>query len=86
MKEGRLKTRPTLLENLVFFVEVRHPIFIVWIRLFECSINTLVTLQTMCVVFWVATYCAKILRPLKASLQKKKKKKKDVSTALVYFQ
>lgn len=58
MKEGRLKTRPTLLENLVFFVE------------------------TMCVVFWVATYCAKILRPLKASLQKKKKKKKDVSTAL----
>lgn len=24
MKEGKLKTRPSLLENLVFFVEVRN--------------------------------------------------------------
>ncbi|XP_054613553.1 N-alpha-acetyltransferase 25, NatB auxiliary subunit isoform X2 [Dunckerocampus dactyliophorus] len=56
MKDGKLKTRPPLLENLIFFVE------------------------TVCVVFWVATYCAKILRPLKTSLQKKKKKKKDAST------
>uniref|UniRef100_A0A7N8YEV2 N-alpha-acetyltransferase 25, NatB auxiliary subunit n=1 Tax=Mastacembelus armatus TaxID=205130 RepID=A0A7N8YEV2_9TELE len=59
MKETKLKTQPTLLENLVFFVE------------------------TACVVFWVASYCGKILRPLKSSLQKKKKKKKDANTALV---
>ncbi|XP_008323859.1 N-alpha-acetyltransferase 25, NatB auxiliary subunit [Cynoglossus semilaevis] len=58
MKEGKLKTRPTLLENLIFFVE------------------------TMCVVLWVSSYCAKILRPLKSSLQKKKKKKKDTNTTL----
>ncbi|XP_072310388.1 N-alpha-acetyltransferase 25, NatB auxiliary subunit [Eucyclogobius newberryi] len=57
-KMSILKTRPSLLENLVFFVE------------------------TMSVALWVASYCAKILRPLKTSLQKKKKKKKDVSTAL----
>ncbi|XP_061783480.1 N-alpha-acetyltransferase 25, NatB auxiliary subunit [Nerophis lumbriciformis] len=56
MKEGKLKTRPSLLENLIFFVE------------------------TVCVVFWVASYSAKVLRPLKTSLQKKKKKKKDAST------
>uniref|UniRef100_A0A672IWE5 N(alpha)-acetyltransferase 25, NatB auxiliary subunit n=1 Tax=Salarias fasciatus TaxID=181472 RepID=A0A672IWE5_SALFA len=53
MTGSKLKTRPSLLENLVFFVE------------------------TMCIVLWVASYCAKILRPLKTSLQKKKKKKKD---------
>lgn len=58
MKESRLKTRPSLLEHIVFFVE------------------------TVSVVLWVASYCAKILRPLKTNLQKKKKKKKDVSTAL----
>lgn len=58
MKESGLKTRPPLLENIVFFVE------------------------TVSIVLWVASYCAKILRPLKTSLQKKKKKKKDVSTAL----
>ncbi|XP_005457964.1 N-alpha-acetyltransferase 25, NatB auxiliary subunit [Oreochromis niloticus] len=58
MKEGKLKTQPSLLENLVFFVE------------------------TMCIVLWMASYCAKILRPLKTSLQKKKKKKKDANTAL----
>ncbi|XP_055009601.1 N-alpha-acetyltransferase 25, NatB auxiliary subunit isoform X2 [Boleophthalmus pectinirostris] len=58
IKMSVLKTRPPLLENLVFFVE------------------------TMSVVLWVASYCAKILRPLKTSLQKKKKKKKDVGTAL----
>ncbi|XP_006804753.1 N-alpha-acetyltransferase 25, NatB auxiliary subunit [Neolamprologus brichardi] len=58
MKEGKLKTQPSLLENLVFFVE------------------------TVCIVLWMASYCAKILRPLKTSLQKKKKKKKDANTAL----
>uniref|UniRef100_A0A8C6WN22 N-alpha-acetyltransferase 25, NatB auxiliary subunit n=1 Tax=Neogobius melanostomus TaxID=47308 RepID=A0A8C6WN22_9GOBI len=52
MKESRLKTRPSLLENIVFFVE------------------------TVSIVLWVASYCAKILRPLKTSLQKKKKKKR----------
>ena len=31
----------------------------------------------------MASYCAKILRPLKTSLQKKKKKKKDTNTAQV---
>uniref|UniRef100_A0AAQ5YX19 N-alpha-acetyltransferase 25, NatB auxiliary subunit n=1 Tax=Amphiprion ocellaris TaxID=80972 RepID=A0AAQ5YX19_AMPOC len=34
------------------------------------------------VFLWMASYCAKILRPLKTSLQKKKKKKKDANTAL----
>lgn len=58
MKEGKLKTWPSLLENLIFFVE------------------------TVCIVFWMASHCAKILRPLKTSLQKKKKKKKDSNTAL----
>ncbi|XP_034080063.1 N-alpha-acetyltransferase 25, NatB auxiliary subunit isoform X2 [Gymnodraco acuticeps] len=58
MKDSKLKTQPSLLENLIFFVE------------------------TVCIVLWMASHCAKILRPLKTSLQKKKKKKKDTSTAL----
>ncbi|XP_068562515.1 N-alpha-acetyltransferase 25, NatB auxiliary subunit isoform X1 [Cebidichthys violaceus] len=58
MKESKLKTWPSLLENLIFFVE------------------------TLCIVLWMASHCAKILRPLKTSLQKKKKKKKDTNTAL----
>ncbi|KAF0046069.1 hypothetical protein F2P81_002598 [Scophthalmus maximus] len=58
MKESKLKTQPSLLENLIFFVE------------------------TVCIVLWMASYCAKILRPLKTGLQKKKKKKKDSQTAL----
>uniref|UniRef100_A0A3B5PYD5 N-alpha-acetyltransferase 25, NatB auxiliary subunit n=1 Tax=Xiphophorus maculatus TaxID=8083 RepID=A0A3B5PYD5_XIPMA len=58
MKESKLKTQPSLLENLVFFLE------------------------TVSIVLWSASYCAKILRPLKTSLQKKKKKKKDVNTAM----
>ncbi|XP_038129023.1 N-alpha-acetyltransferase 25, NatB auxiliary subunit [Cyprinodon tularosa] len=57
MKERKLKTQPSLLENLVFFVE------------------------TVSIVLWTASYCAKILRPLKTSLQKKKKKKKDANSA-----
>uniref|UniRef100_A0A3Q0SVE0 N-alpha-acetyltransferase 25, NatB auxiliary subunit n=1 Tax=Amphilophus citrinellus TaxID=61819 RepID=A0A3Q0SVE0_AMPCI len=60
MKEGKLKTQPSLLENLVFFVE------------------------TVCIVLWMASYCAKILRPLKTSLQKKKKKKKDANTSPLF--
>lgn len=28
MKEGKLKTQPSLLENLIFFVEVRHSGFL----------------------------------------------------------
>uniref|UniRef100_A0A671UI53 N-alpha-acetyltransferase 25, NatB auxiliary subunit n=1 Tax=Sparus aurata TaxID=8175 RepID=A0A671UI53_SPAAU len=59
LKEGKLKTQPSFLETLIFFVE------------------------TVCIVFWMASHCAKILRPLKTSLQKKKKKKKkDVNTAM----
>lgn len=27
MKDGKLKTQPSLLENLIFFVEVRHSCF-----------------------------------------------------------
>lgn len=27
MKDGKLKTQPSLLENLIFFVEVRHACF-----------------------------------------------------------
>ncbi|XP_077478311.1 N-alpha-acetyltransferase 25, NatB auxiliary subunit isoform X1 [Stigmatopora argus] len=57
IKDGKLKIKPTLLENLVFFVE------------------------TVCVVLWVASYCTKVLRPLKSILQKKKKKKKDIGAA-----
>uniref|UniRef100_A0A1A8PNE6 N-alpha-acetyltransferase 25, NatB auxiliary subunit n=1 Tax=Nothobranchius rachovii TaxID=451742 RepID=A0A1A8PNE6_9TELE len=38
--------------------------------------------ETVSIVLWTASYCAKILRPLKTSLQKKKKKKKDANTAL----
>ncbi|CDQ70265.1 unnamed protein product [Oncorhynchus mykiss] len=38
--------------------------------------------QTVCVVLWVASYSASVLRPLKSSLQKKKKKTKDSSTAM----
>lgn len=60
MKEGKLKTQPSLLENLVFFVE------------------------TVSIVLWTASYCAKTLRPLKTSLQKKKKKKKDANAAMVH--
>uniref|UniRef100_A0A673CPJ8 N-alpha-acetyltransferase 25, NatB auxiliary subunit n=1 Tax=Sphaeramia orbicularis TaxID=375764 RepID=A0A673CPJ8_9TELE len=44
--------------------------------------NLVFFVETMCVVLWMASYCAKILRPLKTSLQKKKKKKKDANTAL----
>lgn len=45
-----------------------------------------VPVQTVCIVFWMASHCAKILRPLKTSLQKKKKKKKkDANTAMVRF-
>lgn len=40
-------------------------------------------LQTVSLVLWVSSFCAKILRPLKSSLQKKKKKKKETQTALV---
>uniref|UniRef100_A0A671UI09 N-alpha-acetyltransferase 25, NatB auxiliary subunit n=1 Tax=Sparus aurata TaxID=8175 RepID=A0A671UI09_SPAAU len=58
LKEGKLKTQPSFLETLIFFVEVS--------------------------LFWMASHCAKILRPLKTSLQKKKKKKKkDVNTPAV---
>uniref|UniRef100_A0A8C7F155 N-alpha-acetyltransferase 25, NatB auxiliary subunit n=1 Tax=Oncorhynchus kisutch TaxID=8019 RepID=A0A8C7F155_ONCKI len=39
--------------------------------------------QTVCVVLWVASYSASVLRPLKSSLQKKKKKTKDSSTPVV---
>ncbi|XP_029547871.1 N-alpha-acetyltransferase 25, NatB auxiliary subunit isoform X3 [Salmo trutta] len=38
--------------------------------------------ETVCVVLWVASYSASVLRPLKSSLQKKRKKKKDSSTAM----
>uniref|UniRef100_A0A3Q3GAB8 N-alpha-acetyltransferase 25, NatB auxiliary subunit n=1 Tax=Kryptolebias marmoratus TaxID=37003 RepID=A0A3Q3GAB8_KRYMA len=58
MKESKIKTHPSLLENLIFFVE------------------------TVSIVFWMASYCAKILRPLKTSLQKKKKKKKEANAVL----
>uniref|UniRef100_A0A3Q3WSY2 N-alpha-acetyltransferase 25, NatB auxiliary subunit n=1 Tax=Mola mola TaxID=94237 RepID=A0A3Q3WSY2_MOLML len=62
MKDSKLKTRPSLLENLMFFVE------------------------TVCIVMWMASYCAKILRPLKISLQKKKKKKKKDPVVVCGFQ
>uniref|UniRef100_A0A8C9SM43 N-alpha-acetyltransferase 25, NatB auxiliary subunit n=1 Tax=Scleropages formosus TaxID=113540 RepID=A0A8C9SM43_SCLFO len=60
VKEGQCKTQPTLLENLVFFVE------------------------TVCVVHWVSCFCAGVLRPLKASLQKRKKKKKEPISMVVF--
>ncbi|XP_063065865.1 N-alpha-acetyltransferase 25, NatB auxiliary subunit [Engraulis encrasicolus] len=36
-------------------------------------------IETVCVVLWVVTFCASLLRPLKS--QKKKKKKKETSTS-----
>lgn len=91
MKDGKLKTRPSLLENLIFFVEVRHLCFVHSHDLYLIRYVWTVThlfhfVQTVCIVLWMASHCAKILRPLKTSLQKKKKKKKkDASTALVLF-
>lgn len=92
IKEGKLKTQPSLLENLVFFVEVKlfstppHTVFFfisnafwIWHKRFDWVI-----LQTVSIVLWTASYCAKTLRPLKTSLQKKKKKKKDANAALVH--
>ncbi|XP_024155118.1 N-alpha-acetyltransferase 25, NatB auxiliary subunit [Oryzias melastigma] len=58
LKGSKLKSQPSFLENLIFFVE------------------------TVSLVLWVSSFCAKILRPLKSSLQKKKKKKKETQTAL----
>ncbi|CAG5867799.1 unnamed protein product [Menidia menidia] len=37
---------------------------------------------TVSIVLWMASSCAKILRPLKTSLQKKKKKKKDANAVM----
>ncbi|KAI1881944.1 hypothetical protein AGOR_G00244910 [Albula goreensis] len=55
--DSQCKTQPSLLENLVFFVE------------------------TVCIVLWVCSYCANVLRPLRSGLQKRKKKKKETNTA-----
>ncbi|KAM9734551.1 N-alpha-acetyltransferase 25, NatB auxiliary subunit isoform 1-T1 [Menidia menidia] len=38
--------------------------------------------ETVSIVLWMASSCAKILRPLKTSLQKKKKKKKDANAVM----
>lgn len=39
------------------------------------------SVQTVCIALWMASHCAKILRPLKTSLQRKKKKKKKEGNA-----
>ena len=89
MKDSKLKTQPSLLENLIFFVEVRHLFFHTFSYLLSTGSDAFhfstcsFFVQTVCIVLWMASHCAKILRPLKTSLQKKKKKKKDTSTALV---
>uniref|UniRef100_A0A4W3JBN8 N-alpha-acetyltransferase 25, NatB auxiliary subunit n=1 Tax=Callorhinchus milii TaxID=7868 RepID=A0A4W3JBN8_CALMI len=57
-KETECKSRPELLEYLVFLVE------------------------TVCIILWVSYYCGNILRPLKSSIQKKKKKKKDINVTM----
>lgn len=89
MKDGKLKTHPSLLENLIFFVEVRHLIpdtAVVDISLRWCHDSCRLSAQTVCIVLWVASHCTKILRPLKTSLQKKKKKKrKETSTDAVHL-
>ncbi|KAG9342546.1 hypothetical protein JZ751_015925 [Albula glossodonta] len=36
---------------------------------------------TICIVLWVCSYCANVLRPLRSGLQKRKKKKKETNTA-----
>lgn len=90
MKDGKLKTQPSLLENLIFFVEVRPSCFHTHCNGFflcrwgrdSCPVSA----QTTCIVLWVASHCTKTLRPLKTSLQKKKKKKrKETSTDAVLF-
>ncbi|XP_048876335.1 N-alpha-acetyltransferase 25, NatB auxiliary subunit [Brienomyrus brachyistius] len=43
--------------------------------------NLVFLVETICVVHWVSGYCASVLRPLKASLQKRKKKKKESCSA-----
>lgn len=84
MTESKLKTRPSLLENLVFFVEVSPRLHCPGLKLLSPVVTgSGLSEQTVSVVLWTAGLCAKILRPLKSSLQKKKKKKKDVNTALV---
>lgn len=85
MKETKLKTQPSLLETLIFFVEVRRRSHGFGSSPPLKGSVTVLSPQTLCVVLWVASYCARILRPLKTSLQKKKKKKKDSNTALVHF-
>ncbi|KAL4617229.1 N-alpha-acetyltransferase 25, NatB auxiliary subunit isoform X1 [Arapaima gigas] len=48
--------------------------------------NLVFFVETVCVVHWVSGFCAGVLRPLKASLQKRKKKKKEpISAMMVVF-
>lgn len=42
MKDGKLKTQPSLLENLIFFVEVRHSGFLAVITMFCDDVMTCV--------------------------------------------
>ncbi|KAJ8286216.1 hypothetical protein GJAV_G00035910 [Gymnothorax javanicus] len=35
--------------------------------------------ETVCIVLWVSSSCSRVLRPLKSSLQKRKKKKKEIN-------
>ncbi|KAA0704270.1 N-alpha-acetyltransferase 25 [Triplophysa tibetana] len=43
--------------------------------------NLVYFVETICITLWVCSYCGSVLRPLKSSLQKKKKKRKEASTA-----
>lgn len=87
VKGSRLKIQPSFLENLIFFVEVSRLCLGSEAPPAGLLFNGTLAFfpQTVTLVLWVSSYCAKILRPLKTSLQKKKKKKKETQTALVRF-
>lgn len=87
-ERGQIKNAALLLRNpnLLCGGESSHVVAAPVLMCLNVKLIHVVPAQTVCIVFWMASHCAKILRPLKTSLQKKKKKKKkDVNTAMVRF-
>ncbi|XP_038630065.1 N-alpha-acetyltransferase 25, NatB auxiliary subunit isoform X1 [Scyliorhinus canicula] len=44
--------------------------------------NLVFLVETVCIILWVSYYCGNVLRPLKSSLQKKKKKRKEINITM----
>ncbi|XP_043571489.1 N-alpha-acetyltransferase 25, NatB auxiliary subunit isoform X1 [Chiloscyllium plagiosum] len=44
--------------------------------------NFVFLVETTCIILWVSYYCGNVLRPLKSSLQRKKKKKKEINVVM----